>query len=199
MATSGTLNEAHEMLTATIRNPASQSPVDIFARWKGYSPQSHKNTHVYRLQARPPRPLAVGTQARILATSPVAYRIPGVLSQMQDTYDAHVMGRVTDISFPQDGWVTIGIENECKVNPVKRAEVEVPFAPGVTIEECDGLHFLVVDENALERAMETLCNAGWFYTPQSTSLCSAQHCAHTRARHKYDIPGTHFFRVHTGA
>ena len=202
MATSRILNQARDTLTTvSLRTPAFQSPVEIFARWKEYGAQSptHRMTHVYRLQARPPRPLAVGMEVRILATSPVAYRVPGVLSQMQDTYDAHVVGRVTDISLPKDGWAAVGIENECRVNPVKRVEVEVPFAPGVTIQEYDGLHFLVFDGTALERAMETLGNAGWFYTPQSTSRCFAQHCANTRVRHKYDIPGTHFFRIPTAS
>ena len=186
------------MLTLlTLRTAGPQSPLDIFARWKEYGAQSltRMMTHVYTLQARPPRPLAVGMVLRILATSPVIYRVPGVLAQMQDTYDAHVVGRVTDISLSRDGWATVTIENECRVNPVKRVEVEVPFAPGVTIQQCDEPRFLVYDVHVLDRAMETLGNPAWFYAPQSTSRCSAQHCADTRARHKYDIPGTHFFRI----
>ena len=168
--------------------------MEIFARWKAYRPTSglREDTHVYRLHAAPPTPLDVGMQVRLFATSPVLYRIPGVIPKMHDTYDPHVVGLVTDIKSEEGGWVTVGIRNRCRRNVVQRVEVEVPQQPGVTIARrlCS-----VSAEMHGASMTEGLESVDWFYRPPVLPRCRAEGCVDNRARHKFDIPDTLVFRM----
>ncbi|TFK79228.1 hypothetical protein K466DRAFT_606306 [Polyporus arcularius HHB13444] len=111
----------------------------VFARWVGDGRHATTRTaysnpiHVYSAAIPPERPLSTGTRIRILATSPAWYAAPDASQDMYDTYDAHIVGRITGVVGWKGRKVVFEVENECAINPVSTIRLRMPYAPEATV------------------------------------------------------------------
>lgn len=125
--------------------PDPDPTIDVYARWSGYvqwptSPQEFLTaSHSYLALKPPSRPLKLGMAVRIIALSPAKYHSPYTDGHKHDTYDPHVGGRLTKVLGWRDELIVLEVTNECTVNPVKLARLEVPYIPGRTVVEFSDL------------------------------------------------------------
>ncbi|RDX46731.1 hypothetical protein OH76DRAFT_814507 [Lentinus brumalis] len=120
--------------------------IDVYARWSKYdgayptTPEDFiRKTHVYSVTIPPSAPLAVGKRIRVLAMSPARWCCPDADVDLLEAYDAHVVGRIRKVLGWRGDWVALEVENECRVSAVRKARLEIPYLPGVTVLRLDNL------------------------------------------------------------
>ncbi|TFK86327.1 hypothetical protein K466DRAFT_566056 [Polyporus arcularius HHB13444] len=120
--------------------------IDVYARWSKYdgayptTPEDFiRKTHVYLVTIPPSAPLAVGKRVRVLAMSPARWCCPDADVDLLEAYDAHVVGRISKVLGWRGDWVALEVENECRVSAVRKARLEIPYLPGVTVLRLDNL------------------------------------------------------------
>ncbi len=114
--------------------------IDILARWMCYVGQEPSgpedfvaSIHSYRIRVAPAYPLALNARVRIIALSPTRYHTPDADETLYDAYDPHVIGRITRIMGWKSTLLALELENECRISPVRKVRLEVPYIPGVTV------------------------------------------------------------------
>ncbi len=122
------------------------TPIDLYARWGGFvendptDPEEFiTKTHAYRVQIPPHIPLSLGIKIRVVALSPTRYCIPDAPADLYDMYDPHVIGDITRVMGWKGDVVGLEVTNECKISPVRRARLELPYIPDVTVQRITGL------------------------------------------------------------
>ena len=127
--------------------PSTDHPttVNIVARWSHYVDKHPTHvvdftpkTHVYAVEVPPPVPLAVGMHVRIFATFPAKYYAPKADDDVLAVYDAHVVGRIVARVATLERRVVMEVVNECGANAVRDVWLEVPYLPGVMVEDLEG-------------------------------------------------------------
>ncbi|RDX45779.1 hypothetical protein OH76DRAFT_1420629 [Lentinus brumalis] len=127
-----------------MRGPGPEDPTLIFARWVGAgggAKAAHtrqEESHTYSSAFLPEKPLKIGMRVRILATTPAWYFTAEEDRETYDTYDAHVVGRITGVAGWKGRKVVLEIRNECALNPVTTVKIRLPFVPEVTVQLEDG-------------------------------------------------------------
>lgn len=119
----------------------ANDPVLVYARWTGGAGgntlPTHplaKKKHTYSTSIPPELPLSVGTRVRILATSPARYVDPEDDPEAYDTYDAHVVGRITGVAGWKGRKVVLEVKNECALSTVETVKLRLPYVPDVTVQ-----------------------------------------------------------------
>ncbi|KAI0702104.1 hypothetical protein C8Q76DRAFT_697840 [Earliella scabrosa] len=121
--------------------------IDIFARWSHWIENKNPThiidftpkTHVYAVEIPPPLPLAVGMSIRIFAISPAQFYAPKADDDLLAAYDAHVVGKIVARVAALERRVVMEVVNECGANTVRVVWLEVPYVPGVMVEEWEGV------------------------------------------------------------
>ncbi len=120
--------------------------IDIYGRWVGYvetAPSGPEDfltkTHSYAVQVPPRTPLSLGMIVRVLGLSPTRYCIADAPTDMYDVYDAHLIGAITRVLGWKGDVVGLEVTNQCKISPVRRARLEVPYIPDATVRQIAGL------------------------------------------------------------
>ncbi|RPD64585.1 hypothetical protein L226DRAFT_41508 [Lentinus tigrinus ALCF2SS1-7] len=134
--------------TDTVTTVPPPDIIDIYARWTRYdgtypkSPEDFiRKTHVYSVTIPPSTPLAVGKRVRVFAISPAHWCSPGAEADLFGAYDAHIIGRIRRVL----GWkkhlpvIALEVENECRVSAVRKARLEIPYVPGLTVAPLENL------------------------------------------------------------
>ncbi|TFK88637.1 hypothetical protein K466DRAFT_564648 [Polyporus arcularius HHB13444] len=118
----------------SIPPPAQPQHLTLYARWSGTghpTPMAYNGEgghHQYVLTIRPTEEIRVGRRVKILALTPIAYSQPNSPLSQYDTYDPHIVGRITSITRMEaevegEGKSTaktiIKISNECQNNMVE--------------------------------------------------------------------------------
>ncbi len=95
-------------------------------------------SHTYKTQLKPTMPLKVGAKVRLLALPMTAAPAPLASIDQYAPYEPHVRGIVARVISTGDGWARATIVNTCRGNEVGIVELDVPYVPGVTVEEDRG-------------------------------------------------------------
>ncbi|TFK82170.1 hypothetical protein K466DRAFT_568584 [Polyporus arcularius HHB13444] len=148
----------------------------VYAWWKGFG-EDHEKTggartqrHVYATVLRPTTPLDFGMRVRVVAL------VKGRRETMEKTldqlgpYDPHVFGVVEGITRLRSGWARITIVNECWGNEVGKVDVEIPYAPTLTIQRRWTVE--LEEETVATEAVPKEKDPEW----QSALTCGAKKC-----------------------
>lgn len=162
--------------------PSIPGIIDVYARWVRYDggrPTGPKDffqkTYVYAVTIPPSEPLALGRRVRVLVTTPASW-VPGPDADpnLHGANDAHVVGTVTNVLGWKGKLVALAVENECRQNLVRRARLEIPYLPNVTVvpetlrlREGRGPKVAGLDDLDLSARVQPL-QSGW--------SCNAGHC-----------------------
>lgn len=165
--------------------PTATGPPDIievygqWTRYDGMYPKSPEDfirkIHVYSVTIPPSTPLAVGRRVRVFAISPAHWCSPGAEADLYGAYDAHIVGHVRKVL----GWkkhhpvVALEIENECRVSAVRKARLEIPYLPGITVAPLENMR---AGKGPMEGTMEDLDLDARVQQPLQLWACRAGEC-----------------------
>ncbi|TFK80192.1 hypothetical protein K466DRAFT_605534 [Polyporus arcularius HHB13444] len=115
-----------------IPSPSNANPLLLIARWKGLlrpSPGVEKARlrHAYTLAIWPDESIVIGKTVKILAAAPISHHLPQSPPNQYDTYDPHIVGRVTAVWRLENGVAVARIVNICGGNMVEEVELEFPY------------------------------------------------------------------------
>ncbi|RDX46663.1 hypothetical protein OH76DRAFT_1420071 [Lentinus brumalis] len=112
-----------------IPSPSRANPLLLIARWKGLLRPSSgvRLRHAYTLTIWPDEPIVIGKTVKILAAAPISHHLPQSPPNQYDTYDPHIVGRVTAVWRLEDGVAVARIVNICGGNMVEEVELEFPY------------------------------------------------------------------------
>ncbi len=158
-------------------------PVTVYARWAGYfdghpksAVPSGDRAHVYSASILPEQPLKIGMRVRLLATTPAWYYTPeedADVYDVYDVYDAHIVGPIIGVVGWKGRKVVLEIQNECGLNPVKKARIRIPFVPEATVQ----LEEDVLPIGRREAFEEDLNTTAVVRIPTEIARCGADTCS----------------------
>ncbi len=118
---------------AFIPPPLRDPTLLLIARWKGlfrddHEVSNHVFKHEYVLAIRPSESITIGRRVRILAITPIAYRLPQSPNGQYDTYDPHLVGWVAEMWRVDDERGRARLVNVCCGNAITEVVLDFPCA-----------------------------------------------------------------------
>lgn len=134
--------------------------------------------HMYATRLKPTKPLKEGGRVRLVALAKARTPAPVASIDSYDPYEPHVHGVVISIVETETGWARATIINECKGNSVAVIDLDIPYAPGVTVL----MPRTESHRGGLEWLGEAPTGCGDWQDKGDGGVCSGEGCQLTLAR-----------------
>ncbi|KAI0713877.1 hypothetical protein C8Q76DRAFT_796795 [Earliella scabrosa] len=95
---------------------------------------TNSSVPIYKLVAPPIEPITMWGRASLLIVHHIPTTVAAAHLPLYPSYNAHISGYVYTMAGPSlDGWISVGIINECRQSPITSATIKVPHLSSIIV------------------------------------------------------------------